>query len=187
MLNRFSQTISRFSKTWLVLVSFFIFLYFIFSILPAESKKAISNTGSANSPDTNFFYGTRDLYQMAEDYGADGRKAYIRARFSFDLIWPIVYTFFLLTGISWLSQRTLSSASPFQIINLTPLFAIVLDFLENISTSVIMARYPQQTLLIDFLAPVFSALKWVFVTVSFLLLLGLCVLYLRKKFFIGQR
>jgi hypothetical protein len=124
---------------------------------------------------------------MAEAYGTEGREAYNRARFSFDLIWPIVYTIFLLFGISWLSQRTFSTASPFQIINLAPFFAFVLDFLENISTSIVMARYPQQTLLFDFLAPVFSALKWVFVTISFLLLLGLCVLYLRKKFFTNRR
>ena len=187
MLNRISQRIHQYSNGWLVIISLIIFLLFIIFVLPTKSKKAQSNTNATASPDTSFFYSTKELYQMAEDYGADGRKAYIRARFSFDLIWPIVYTFFLLIGISWLSQRTLSSASPFQIINLTPLFAIVLDFLENISTSIIMARYPQHTLLIDFLAPVFSALKWLFVTISFLLLLGLCVLYLRKKFFIGQR
>lgn len=187
MLNRISQRIHQYSKGWLVVVSLLIFMFFIISVLPAESKKSQTDTNSTTSPDTSFFYNTRELYQMAKDYGTEGRAAYIRARFSFDLIWPIVYTFFLLTGISWLSQRTLSTASPFQVINLAPLFAIILDLLENISTSIIMARFPQQTLLIDFLAPVFSALKWIFVTFSFLLLLGLCVMYLKKKLFSSQR
>ena len=187
MLNRISQRIHQYSKSWLVLVSLLIFLLFIIFVLPTESKKSQSNTNSTASPDTSLFYNTSELYQMAEDYGAEGRAAYIRARFSFDLIWPIVYTIFLLTGISWLSQRTLSTASPFQIINLAPLFAIILDLLENISTSIVMDRYPQLTLLIDFLAPVFSALKWIFVIFSFLLLLGLCMMYLSKKFFTSQR
>ncbi|PKN81685.1 MAG: hypothetical protein CVU46_18615 [Chloroflexi bacterium HGW-Chloroflexi-8] len=187
MLNQLSQMINRFSKTWLVLVSLFIFLYFIISILPAQSAKASSNTGSVSSPDTSFFYSTRDLYQMADSYGVDGRAAYIRARFSFDLIWPLVYTLFLLTGISWLTQRVLSPASPFQIINLFPFLAIIFDLFENLSTSFVMARYPTLSPLIGFLSPLFSGLKWIFVSTNFLLLLILCALYLKKKFFSKQK
>jgi len=120
---------------------------------------------------------------MADSYGVDGRSAYIRARFSFDLIWPVVYTLLLLTGISWLAQRVLSPASPFQIINLFPFLAIIFDLLENLSTSFVMARYPTLSPLIGFLAPVFSSIKWIFVFLNFLLLLSLFLLYLWKKIF----
>jgi hypothetical protein len=35
-----------------------------------------------------------------------------------------------------------------------------------------MLRYPDQTAVVDALAPVFTALKWLFLGVSFLLLFG---------------
>jgi hypothetical protein len=120
---------------------------------------------------------------MAEAYGTEGREAYIRTRFSFDLIWPIVYTFFLLTSISWLSQKTLSSASPLQSINLLPWLAFSFDLLENISTSLVMYRYPQITPLVDILAPILSAIKWVLVSGNFLLLIALIVYLVCKKLF----
>lgn len=120
---------------------------------------------------------------MADSYGVAGRAAYIRARFSFDLIWPVVYTLLLLTGISWLAKRVLSTASPFQIINLFPFLAIIFDLLENLSTSFVMARYPALSPLIGFLAPVFSAIKWIFVILNFLILLALFLMFLRKKIF----
>ena len=42
-------------------------------------------------------YSTSDLYEMAQSYGADGRGLYVKARFTFDLVWPLVYTLFLVT------------------------------------------------------------------------------------------
>jgi membrane protein implicated in regulation of membrane protease activity len=47
----------------------------------------------------------------------------------------------------------------------------LLDYLENVATSLVMARYPLRTPVIDALAPVFTLVKWVFVGGSFALLL----------------
>jgi hypothetical protein len=46
------------------------------------------------------------------------------------------------------------------------------DILENLSTSLVMLRYPAQMAVVDLLAPVFTALKWGFLGVSFLLLIA---------------
>jgi hypothetical protein len=43
------------------------------------------------------------------------------------------------------------------------------DYLENLSTSLVMLRYPAQTAVVDILAPVFTALKWGLLGVSFVL------------------
>jgi len=182
MLIRISQHIHNYAKGWVTILSLLIFMFFILAVLPAESEKSRVYSGSADSPDTTFFYNTNALYQMAEDFGPEGRMAYIRARFSFDLLWPIVYTFFLLSTISWLAQKTLSTASPFQIINLSPFLALLFDLLENLSTSFVMFRYPLTTPLVDVLAPIFSSIKWIFVSLNFLLLLALFVMFLWKKF-----
>jgi hypothetical protein len=51
---------------------------------------------------------------------------------------------------------------------------MVFDFLENITTSIVMARYPIRTPVLDWVAPVFTLIKWIFVGGSFgLLLVGI--------------
>jgi hypothetical protein len=51
------------------------------------------------------------------------------------------------------------------------LLGALFDYLENVSTSLVMGRYPAQTPVVDLLAPLFTALKWGLLGVSFLLLL----------------
>lgn len=69
--------------------------------------------------------------------------------------------------------------------NLAPLLGMVFDFLENSAASLVLARYPQQTPVVDALAPAFTFIKWVFVGGSFFLLcLGLLLLawrWLRER------
>lgn len=114
---------------------------------------------------------------MAEGYGEAGRVNYIQARFTFDLIWPLVYTFFLVTCLSWIYGRALTAESKWRKINLLPVLGMVGDYLENISTSAVMWRYPLPTPIIDWMAGVFTALKWLFIGCSFAgLLIGGAIL-----------
>ncbi|MFN2220564.1 MAG: hypothetical protein ACK2UA_18285, partial [Anaerolineae bacterium] len=103
---------------------------------------------------------------------AEGRSAYIRARFTFDLVWPLIYTAFLVTAISWVFGKTFRSDSRWQRANLIPLFGALFDYLENVSTSLVMGRYPDQTAVVAALAPIFTSLKWIFLAGSFILLLA---------------
>jgi hypothetical protein len=119
----------------------------------------------------SFLYSREELYETAEAYGEAGRKAYVRSRFTFDVIWPVVYTLFLTTAISWVYARAFAPHSRWQLTNPAPLVGALLDYMENISTSIVMLRYPDQTAVIDALAPVFTLVKWVFVGGSFTLLL----------------
>ncbi|MEJ2601170.1 MAG: hypothetical protein P8Z00_22760 [Anaerolineales bacterium] len=118
-------------------------------------------------------------YRYAEAYGAAGRQAYVQARFTFDLIWPLVYASFLVTSISWLSSRAFPTHSLWQRANLVPLLGLLFDYLENLATSLVMLRYPQTTPVVDVLAPVFTGLKWIFVFGSFVVLLAGVIAALR--------
>jgi hypothetical protein len=169
--TRISDWLSRISTGWVALAALLIFLLFTALVLPQQATKAELETGSADSPDTSFFYTPGELYRIAEAYGEQGRQAYIRARFTFDLIWPLVYTLFLVTAISWVFGRAFAPDSRWQRTNLAPLLGALFDYLENVSTSLVMGRYPAQTPVVDLLAPLFTALKWGLLGVSFLLLL----------------
>jgi hypothetical protein len=176
IMQMFSDWLHRVSNGWVVLLGLVIFILFMILVLPNQASRAEADASGAGSPDMSFYYTAEDLYQMADGYGKEGRDAYIRARFTFDLIWPLVYAIFLSTGISWVFQRSFAVDSVWRRANIMPVIGALFDYLENISTSVVMARYPSSTAVLDKLAAVFTMLKWVFVIGSFsLLLVGVVV------------
>jgi len=160
----------KISSGWVTLAGLVIFLVFMSAVLPQQSTKAEETSGGAGSPDTSFIYSVDDLYKMADAYGEEGRKAYIQARIRFDILFPLVYTVFLCTSLSWITQRTFPQHSRWQYANLAPVLGMAFDLLENTATSLVMGRYPAQTPVIDWLAPVFTLVKWIFVSGSFVLL-----------------
>lgn len=170
MWKRLSDWIHRVSRGRVALAALVIFLLFTALVLPGQASQTEAYTTDAGSPDQSFYYRAGDLYQWAEAYGEEGRAAYVRARFTFDLIWPIVYALFLATAISWVNRRAFGADSPWQRANLAPVLGLLFDYLENASASLVMIRYPAATPVADVLAGLFTTVKWVFVSGSFVLL-----------------
>ncbi len=185
-----SKWLHKISTSWVTLLALVIFLIFVVTVLPGQTAAAEAYAKGNGSPDTSFTYTKEELYRMAERYGEEGREAYIRARWTFDLFFPLVYTAFLVTSTSWLFKRVFPENSPWQLANFVPFLGMIFDFLENSAVTVVLARYPNQTPVVDVLAPVFTLIKWVFVSSSFvLLLLGLGILvgrWLRGKIIPAQ-
>ena len=170
-MRKTSNFLLNVSIGWVTLASVVIFLLFTALVLPKQAGQATPSMQAVGSPDLSFFYSPNELYGMAEAYGPEGRNEYIRARLTFDIIWPIVYALFLTTSISWIYSGSFDTGSLWQQANLIPLIGMLFDYLENLSTSVVMFRYPDTTPVIDFLAPIFTASKWIFVNGSFVILL----------------
>jgi hypothetical protein len=180
MWTSISNWLHRVSTTWVAVGTLMMFLSFSALVLPAQSARAETYANGAESPDTSLFYSASDLYEAAEAYGEQGRAAYVRARFTFDLIWPLVYALFLTTAISWVSARALAPESRGRLANLVPVLGALFDYLENGSTSIVMVRYPTHTPVVDTLAPVFTLVKWILVGGSFVLLFGIALLGLGR-------
>jgi hypothetical protein len=170
MLNRVSSFFLRLSTGPVTIATLAIFLLFVSMVMPRQAAQAKIYTKEAGSPDMSFYYSVDDLNRMAESYGEAGRRAYVRARFTFDVIFPIIYLFFLSTSLSWTLTRALPEGNSGRLLNLFPLFGWLFDLLENISTSIVMLNFPKQLSLIALLAPVFTMLKWFFVGGSFIIL-----------------
>ncbi|MCQ3936780.1 MAG: hypothetical protein DPW18_07000 [Chloroflexi bacterium] len=181
MLNQISNSFYSLSSNRVTLLGLAVFALFMIFVLPGQAQKAEAYSGGV-SPDTSYFYSASDLYAMAESYGSEGRAAYIYARFTFDLVFPLAYLFFLTTTVSWLLTRGLVEGSRWRLLNLFPLAGAMFDYLENISTSLVMARYPAPTLGVDLFAPIFTLIKWFFVTGSFVILALGIALVLRRRF-----
>ena len=170
-MSRFSSWLVRRTPGWLALLATVAFLLFTAAVLPQQSARAEQAGGGASSPDTSFFYSPADLVAMADAYGPEGRRAYVQARYTFDVVWPVVYGVFLVSSISWLSRRGFPSGSRWQRGNLVPLAAVLFDILENLTTSIVMLRFPEPAPIPAMLAPWFTAIKWILVGGSLVLLL----------------
>jgi hypothetical protein len=168
MINKISSWLNTVSNFWVMLLTLLIMVLFMIFILPGQAASANLNAGGSISPDTSFFYAPGDLLQAAGEYGEEGRKAYIVARWTFDLVFPLVYIGFLVTGISWFYQNLRNSAEWIGYLNLLPIAAGTFDYLENIGASLVMAQFPVQSLGLAQVTAIFSGLKWLFIAGSFL-------------------
>jgi hypothetical protein len=179
-LDRISKSLYRISNLPIMLICLVVFLVFGVTQLPAQSARAAVYSGSSGTPDTSLFYSTADLYRMAESYGAEGRQAYIQARFTFDLAFPLVYGAFLATALGYLLGHALNEGSPWRRLNLLPLAGMLFDYLENIFAARVMAAYPTPQPTAAALAALFTPLKWLFISASFLLLPFALIIFFRK-------
>jgi hypothetical protein len=171
MLGRISEWLHHRVNGWIALIGLVVFILFAALVLPGQSAQTEAYSGDAGSPDLSLLYSTEDLYRMAETYGEEGRQAYVRSRLTFDVVFPIVFTLFLTTAITWLTARGFAAGSLWRRANLVPLLAGLFDYLENGSTALVMARYPKRTPVVSMLAPDFTLLKWLLVAGSILLML----------------
>ena len=180
-MNKLSQALYRLSSGPVTLAALTVFILFMVFILPGQARKADAVAGGAGSPDTSYFYSSADLNRMAEVYGEEGRTAYVYARFTFDLVVPVVYLAFLATSISWLLNKAIPDpGNKWRLLNLFPVFGAFFDYGENVAASVFMMTYPSPSALAGVLAPVFTPVKWFFVNGSFVVLLIAGVLALWK-------
>lgn len=171
MISRAAGWVRRFSSGPIALATTMLFFLFVLLVLPDQAAAAEEYTRGGPSPDSSFYYSPDDLYAMAAGYGEAGRRAYVRARFTFDLIWPLVYVLFLSSGIGWSFGRLFSPGSRLQWANLLPVAGAGFDLLENLSASLVMVRYPARAPIVDLLASPFTMVKWVLVNSSIVILL----------------
>lgn len=163
-----------------VIAAVVVFAFFIMVVLPQMAGQLSASSGVDISPDTSFIYTARDLYAMAEAYGLEGRAYYIYSRFTFDLIWPAAYLFFLAATITYLF-RFLPGKSPWRLVNLLPFAGTLFDLFENSAASLVMFRYPVETAVLAHLAPLFTFLKWLFIALSFVVLVAGLVFKVARK------
>lgn len=180
-LRSWSAAIVDQSTGRVALAGLVVFLLFGALVLPGQAAAAEQASAGAGSPDTSFFYRPGDLLRQAEAYGEAGRAAYVRARWTFDLAFPLVYGFFLVTSIGWCLRRAAPPSSAWRLLSLAPVAAVLFDFLENTATSLVMAGYPVVPALALILAPWMTLVKWLLVYASFgILAVALAAVLLRK-------
>lgn len=168
--ERVAERLAHGVRGWMAMGAVVLFALFTAMVLPAQAEAGAFYTVRYAAPDTFVWYFPDDLYAAAEAWGPVGRDAYVRARVTFDVIWPMVYGTFLLTTLAWVWARGTAAGSRWRGVALLPVVAVTLDYAENICTATVMARYPARTPVLAELAPLFTAGKWLALSASFMLL-----------------
>jgi hypothetical protein len=188
VIERLSRRVTELSSRWTVLIAALIFLVFMLRVLPDQAARAQSYSEGIGSPDTNLLTTPAELYQIAEGYGAVGRRQYIQARWTFDVLFPLTYGTFFLTAISYSFSRLWPANSRAQKFALLAIAAVLSDLLENSAMMALMALYPLEIPALAYLAVALSALKWLLVGSSMVLALGgLIFVSLRALFRLFKR
>ncbi len=112
---------------------------FVATVLPWQAGIAETYSAGVGSPDRSFWY------------------------------WPIVYAAMLVLVLGWELRRTTRSGSPWRLVVLLPVAALLADYVENICAAIVMARWPETTDVIAHLAPVATAAKWTLLGSAFAL------------------
>ncbi len=171
MVQNLTNRLIQLGTPWLTLLAVIIFGGFLVWVLPQESQRSQAMTGDASAPDTQFWYSAEELYATAEAFGETGRSYYIRSRFTFDIIWPLAYWFFLTAALAFWLRHT-AEHSPWRQLIVLPTAAMFLDFGENITVSLVMTRFPEPPGISGSLAPLFTASKWLVIALAFAVLIA---------------
>lgn len=161
-----------------------LFILFLTLVLPAVSQAGEQHMGNTDLPDTRLFYSIDDVYKIAETLGETGRSYYVRQRITFDLVWPMVYSWFFYTAIMLLFQM-FQPKSISNTLRWFPVFAFIFDYLENGLASLVILTYPEKLETLARLLPFTTLLKWCFIGLSLMSLVGgllfLFIRYSRKR------
>ncbi len=166
------KRIFTYSRKRFVLSIALIFLA-VFFLYPAMNS-FLSQNNVLITPDRTFNYTVEDIDMMRQSYGLEGARVYAISRATYDLIWPIIYVFFLVNVFSYLIRGV--NSQPLNWMKLLPFGAFVFDLIENVVCSVYF--YTGQVYLSN-IAVISSIIKWVLLLLLMVifLLLGIYKVY----------
>jgi len=162
-----------------IIITTIIFIAFVIFALPYFSSLTTEKTNSSFSPDTGFFYSLDQFYENMEIYGSEGRNFYILMRWTFDIVWPLVYFSFFVSSLGYLSLK-LKKKQQLLVLSL-PILGVGFDLLENTLATINVAIYPNRVEFLLRLLQVASLFKWIFIGLTFLTLVFLIGFNLVKK------
>jgi hypothetical protein len=171
------RQISTSKKTIFLIISWLCFSLFIILVLPAVSQHAIEQ-GLTASIDTNFTFDPATIASIISNYGVSGRQYYLWQRWTFDLIWPLVYGLPLYLTLQQLVSTL--GLGKFTWLVYMPWVATGLDYLENMLFTVVILNYPNPTLLLITMGVFVSALKWLALMSAYVLLIVFIVWFISR-------
>lgn len=160
------------------IISTILFVVFMIIVLPFINWLNNNYIGVTSSPDTMIFYSANRFYLLMEEYGVKGRNLYIFLRWTFDLVYPIVYGWFFVSLLVYLMKKL--KHIYYWMLYLV-ILAVLMDYLENIFSTINVAIFPKKIPLLVYIMQGTSLLKWLFIILVMINILVLTFFYIKQK------
>ncbi len=112
--------------------------------------------------------------------GEQGRQLYTTLQV-LDLIFPLGYGISMTLALTGIITKLFPEGHSMEKTILIPIFAMIFDYLENITIAALIASYPNLSPLVVNIANIFTLLKWSSIILALALLAILAILALSKK------
>lgn len=133
--------------------------------------------GSITPIDLRLFYSAQTVHSVAEAVaGSGGLAPAIVLYLTVDTFYPLLYTAFLALAITWTLRGLFVRGHRIYCLALLPFGALVFDWSENLGMVWILAAYPTRLPALAWAVSVFTALKWLFVSLCLLALAAALIL-----------
>ena len=164
-LNLLTQYLSQTKVLAFLFIMFFINLAW-FQTLPFDTRLYML--------DTYFSFNNEDIVRITEAIGESGRSAYVRAMYTIDLAFPIIYTS--------LSLGIMNKLRTSELFYLLPISLFTADIFQNIQTAIIMTQSSVNDISSEqiILASFTNQLKW---SLAFLMISIITILTFKKLIF----
>ena len=161
-LNLLTQYLSQTKVVAFLFIMFFINLAW-FQTLPFDTRLYML--------DTYFSFDYEDIARIIEAIGESGRSAYVKAMYTIDLAFPIIYT--------CLSLGIMNKLRASELFYLLPISLFTADIFQNIQTAIIMTQSSVNDISSGqiILASFTNQLKW---SLAFLMISIITILTFKK-------
>jgi len=121
--------------------------------------------------DLYFSYSPDQAYEYLGGLGEKGRSAYAKMELTTDFLFPVIYSLALTIALAMAARRVLTPDSRLHSLRFFPFLIVIADWFENLSLTTVIHAYPDLRDSIITAASLFTSLKWVFLTLTVMMLL----------------
>jgi len=122
--------------------------------------------------------------RLFDELGVAGRDYYLFRQIPLDMIYPFLYAVTYSLLLTYLFKKSFNPESKLLFLNIIPLFGGFFDYLENIGIIIMLASYPNFSVLLANVTNLFSLFKSISTTLFFILLIieivGFIIIKFRK-------
>ncbi len=184
MLNRISNFFYNKTKILFIIIPLILILS-MFIIMPAF-EKALGMDENLVSLDSSNIYSPETIHTILSEWGYEGRLQQIWFHFTWDLIFPLLYFFYIGFLLSWLAKRGFKKNSKMQKTNLLAAIAVA-DILENISLLFLILAYPKDAIILGYIKTALTMIKYfLFGPLILITLIVLLIFAIKNKFRIQE-
>lgn len=130
----------------------------------------VHGIGDLRPPDLYFHYSPDQVHDYLAVLGAEGRSAYTRMALTSDLAFPVIYSTALSMALMLFLRKGLPPAGRY--LSLFPFLIVIADWAENLTLVMVTRAFPARADAVAGLAGTFTALKWLLIALTVLMLLA---------------